>query len=618
MFRKLEVKNCGEGNGRQVAVLSIGLFALLTGAYLLAYSGVYHSGDEVGFVRDAVDMIRNKSADPGYGGPFTALLAIAILLTQSVDFIGMLQAVYLVNIATTALAAVFVFLLGVELAYDWRTALLVALLYGLASPAWVYSKLLFRDPFIALMLIAMAYFLIRFRFRRSFVTLGLAVLAGGLAIATRTATAIVAPFVFVYVGACMLGRTDKKIARPRINKFVSFGIFIGLLAIFIFVVTSEFVDYTRWLDRPLGFLSHREELVGLLVSPGRGVLFYAPVLVLALMGLVRFAQRHAWEALLLYGMVPFFVLLNSAYSVWWGGWSWGPRYMVPMLPYLLFPIISLIEPLVTKQWPHWAWIPVVLVILLSFAAQAIGVAVGPNTASFQNMDPSTFSRWQYTPFAQITAANRVAPDVAWLYLGGRIGSGVMAVTASLTVVVLGILLLWLARTTDQIFVVTLTTAFAVAVVTLSVPVWLVHYYSTYDTRYKSPEGFDAAIERVRSEAKSTDILVYDHPVPLDVLHKYPSLVSNFCGMDCPTTEDVTREYWASTPVEDKHAWLEKIRWFYSRVWLVTSYASAVSPEFRVQPWLDTYTYLSLVGCTDVSADVTLCQYENTAFPTPGL
>jgi hypothetical protein len=463
----------------------------------------------------------------------------------------------------------------------------------------------------------MAYFLVRFRFRRSCLALGLAGLAGGLAIASRTAMAVAVPFALVYFGACILGRSETTAVRPKITRVIVLGIFVGLLAFVTFIVTAELDDYTRWLGTSLGLLNHGEELVGLLVSPGRGVLVYAPILLLALVGLVRFAQRHAWEALLLYGMVPVFIVLNSAYSIWWGGWSWGPRYLVPLLPYLLFPIISLIEPLVIGHWPRWAWIPVASVIVLSLATQVIGVVVGPNTAAFENMDPLTFSRWQYAPFAQITAANRVASDVAWLYLDDWAKGGLVAVAASLVVVVLGALLLWLARTKDQTSVVKVIFACVVALATVSVSVWLVHYYATYDTRYRTPEGFDAAIRHVRLEARDTDILVFDHPKPLDLLHKYPSIVSNFCGADCPTIEDVTREYWATTAIEDKQAWMERFRWFYSRVWLVTTYASAANQESLVQFWLDTYGYLSPLGCTDFGTDVTLCQYENPSIPTSG-
>ena len=54
----------------QTAVVSIALFTLLVGVYLLSYSGIYHSGDEIGYVRDATQIIRATASRLGDGGPF--------------------------------------------------------------------------------------------------------------------------------------------------------------------------------------------------------------------------------------------------------------------------------------------------------------------------------------------------------------------------------------------------------------------------------------------------------------------------------------------------------------------------------------------------------------------
>ena len=150
-----------------MAALSLGLFALLASLYLLSYSGIYHSGDKVGYVRDAIKIIRQGPTELGHGGPFALTLALGLILAQAGEFVRPLQGLFLINIAATALAAVFLFLTILELGYDYRAGLLVAMLYGLASPAWVYSKLLFRDPFVAMALIAMVAFLVRFRRRWS-------------------------------------------------------------------------------------------------------------------------------------------------------------------------------------------------------------------------------------------------------------------------------------------------------------------------------------------------------------------------------------------------------------------------------------------------------------------
>ena len=72
---------------------------------------------------------------------------------------------------------------------------------------------------------------------------------------------------------------------------------------------------------------------GLLVSPSRGLLIYSPVVAVALIGAAR-AMRESWHTphrwLLLAAAAQF--ALYGLYSVWWGGHTYGPRYMLDVLP----------------------------------------------------------------------------------------------------------------------------------------------------------------------------------------------------------------------------------------------------------------------------------------------
>jgi hypothetical protein len=73
---------------------------------------------------------------------------------------------------------------------------------------------------------------------------------------------------------------------------------------------------------------------GTLLSPSRGLFVYTPWVVLALALLprtwARVAKSGPLRAVLL-GLLPFFAIVGS-YSVWWGGWSFGPRYWTEAMP----------------------------------------------------------------------------------------------------------------------------------------------------------------------------------------------------------------------------------------------------------------------------------------------
>ncbi len=95
-------------------------------------------------------------------------------------------------------------------------------------------------------------------------------------------------------------------------------------------------------------------LLTLTVSPYRGIFFYSPVLLLALVGGWRaFTERLPIEASPRDALTPSWVLaarsglalfmlwflFNACYYIWWGGWTAGSRYIVPGLV-LLAPSIA--------------------------------------------------------------------------------------------------------------------------------------------------------------------------------------------------------------------------------------------------------------------------------------
>jgi hypothetical protein len=81
-------------------------------------------------------------------------------------------------------------------------------------------------------------------------------------------------------------------------------------------------------------------LLQILLDPGVGLLVFAPFLILAIPAF-RSARRElapaAWWTLLL---VPAsLLLLYAGYEGWAGGWNVGPRYLMPVVPFLIAPML---------------------------------------------------------------------------------------------------------------------------------------------------------------------------------------------------------------------------------------------------------------------------------------
>ena len=75
---------------------------------------------------------------------------------------------------------------------------------------------------------------------------------------------------------------------------------------------------------------------GLLVSPNRGLFVFSPIALVAFIGIPA-ALRAGFRSVRFWMCVAAAAqyVLYSLYSVWWGGHTYGPRYMLDVLPLLI-------------------------------------------------------------------------------------------------------------------------------------------------------------------------------------------------------------------------------------------------------------------------------------------
>jgi len=87
---------------------------------------------------------------------------------------------------------------------------------------------------------------------------------------------------------------------------------------------------------PEELLQFLDRLWRLLVSPYRGLFFYSPFLLLGVSGMIKMSRHENWrrEGRLFLALTAGYFLFLAAFSDWEGGWSMGPRHLVPLLPFL--------------------------------------------------------------------------------------------------------------------------------------------------------------------------------------------------------------------------------------------------------------------------------------------
>jgi hypothetical protein len=214
-----------------------------------------------------------------------------------------------------------------------RAALLASVGLGLGTSMWATaSQLLWQHGPVALGIAAGVFFLTEPE--RSLRSAGLAGLAFSLSIAARPTSAL---FWMAAIGALLLER------RPRRERFIRAAWFA---AAGIPVVLFSCAYNLYWYSTPLGGYSLAVHALawrdlpkgaaGLLLSPNRGLFVFTPIALLGIIGLVRSFRRLREEPYLPMLAIATTVhfLLISGYAEWVGGWSFGPRYMVDVLPIL--------------------------------------------------------------------------------------------------------------------------------------------------------------------------------------------------------------------------------------------------------------------------------------------
>jgi len=80
----------------------------------------------------------------------------------------------------------------------------------------------------------------------------------------------------------------------------------------------------------------------LLFGRYRGLLFFAPVVIAAPIGLVLLAKgRERLATVAVAALIPvYYLVINSGYAIWDGGWVYGPRFLAPALPFLCLPLAA--------------------------------------------------------------------------------------------------------------------------------------------------------------------------------------------------------------------------------------------------------------------------------------
>ncbi len=254
----------------------------------------------------------------------------------------------------------------------WKRVLVV-LGYGLLTPAFAYSNAFYGHQLTTACLFGAFYLLFMSEGQPGAGRLAGAGFLMGYSVLTEYPSALVVGVLGVYA-LYRLGR--KHLARIAFLALPGLLVGAGLMLYNQTVFGSPFdLGYGHselWMeDHSQGFMSltlpHPEAAWGITFSPFRGLFVLSPLLLLALPGFVLWWRsrqfRAEWWVAAASTAVIFYFNISSV--MWWGGWAVGPRYALPMLPFLSLGLIY-----VFIEWGERAWLRGLagVLYLLSLAA----------------------------------------------------------------------------------------------------------------------------------------------------------------------------------------------------------------------------------------------------------
>jgi hypothetical protein len=275
------------------------------------------------------------------------LVALARLL--SLDTIRM---VLLSGPIFTALSAVWLYRLSRALGYSRGAAALATLTFGAATMALVYSRLAMREVVagwgLLCALSALHTATVKFpspsRPRESpalICGIGLALMIG--------ANAVYLSLLPVFAAILLIARRKRLAWRQAVRD-------LGLLAAPVAAVGVALAgyNYLRFgsvLETGYSFVPNQEGftaplwwgIAGMLVSPARGLLWYSPPVLLAPIGWPRFHRTHTALSWTLLAAIAVHLVAFGAWWEWWGGYSWGPRYLLPIIPCLMLAALPVFQ-----------------------------------------------------------------------------------------------------------------------------------------------------------------------------------------------------------------------------------------------------------------------------------
>jgi Dolichyl-phosphate-mannose-protein mannosyltransferase len=321
----------------------LGFDKLPSGIFQLAPNGKAYASHEIGntlfmlpiaFINVIMEDVLSRFVSPD-----------KIILLQ--NFILSFQAgVYSAITATTFFAILHTKFLVAKI-----PSFLATLCLALTTYFWTYSRNLYDGVLCATLLTLSFFLLLTYRQTNKLWYLFVCFICLGFAFITR-----ISMILAILVTCAYLLIAYRSTVATRIQEF-----FLAGLTFSPFIIWQCWYNYLRtgiFYQSPVQTAAYADNnaldgnilvgIAGVLISPGKSILIYAPLLIMSAFLFKKFYQEHHKEAIYIGALTIIWLVVHSRLRSWYGAWGWGPRHYITILPLIFLPFAVNIEYVLRK------------------------------------------------------------------------------------------------------------------------------------------------------------------------------------------------------------------------------------------------------------------------------
>lgn len=299
-----------------------------------------------------------------------------------------------------ALSAIFLYM-SLKNLFSQKISLFCTLIFAFATSTWaISSQNLWQHGAVELFLAVLIYLVVMNENQENQNNFFLMGLLSGLLIFCRPPDSILLIPILYYV-----------LVHTKIEKiyFLSALILVSLpfAAYNFYFFNNLFGGYISNISLFSFNLDAITRFFGLLISPNRGLLIFSPVCLIAIFGIfgikeIKSKNMHCFFIVMAISVLCQ-IIVYSFFTVWWGGHSYGPRFLTGMLPFFMIFLAVYFDKFTKTTWnekrirKYFILFAIIILIFWSVFVQIVGAFYSPNGSwnTSPDIDENTHRLWDW-------------------------------------------------------------------------------------------------------------------------------------------------------------------------------------------------------------------------------